>query len=639
MSTIGRQFKPKRSFANGVDNTTPLESPEIANTLSEGLNCEMVDSDIIKTRNGFTAITLDKNNYIIREGIEYVKSNGTRENIVYLESTTITGNSGILGRIVGDTIVNITTGLPDGIKPCMIQAGVLLFVFNGTSDFIYDGSTTRQIGIDYPTTPPSLIQLPSGNLNEGGFYVYVYTYYNSITGAESSPSLPSETFTTGTTANNQTGIQISVTPGNSLLADTIVVYRTVSGGTTFYYDGETYISATNYYSFVSDQGLGTELELDNSRLPEAAQFAVLVDNRLFVGGFKSNPNRLQHSKIGINGTMYESFQIADIVDCNINDGDTIIGLGKMGTKVGVVKSRKAGKLIPLDSSSGLLQTGGSQKYIYKELPEDCTATNHHSIFNLGGNMGWLGTDNVYLSDGLEVRPVANRIRNTIRQLNFNQSYKFSSYTIAYNHQQLFSVVRSGQTEPDYQLVVHYKDFPTLGWTMWGPGSNPTTHPGIPLASIWSATLNNVEQPYFGSSNSNGKVYQLGLGTSDGGYPIYFSVKDQWEAGADAMTRKSFQSVKYLATTNAASPNNIIYNTWEEDGKDYVVKTQTSTITPSIMWNTANWDTFNWAGTIFTLVRFYPNRKTFLGRFGCYNDKLDSPIAIKSMRLLYRPVQE
>ena len=636
MSTIGRQYKPQRSFINGVDNTTPLESPEITNTLSECINGEMVDNDIIKTRPGFIGITNINSNYIIREGIEYTKSDGTKEQIVYLESTTPTGTSGILGRINDPVIDNITTGLPDGIKPCMIQAGSLLFVFTGVSDFLYDGSVTRQIGIDAPTVEPQIRQLISGSLNDSGYYVFTYCYRNSKTGAISSPSLPSATIINGT---SNSGIQVQVTPGSPTTADTIDIYRTVSGGTVYYYDGSTSITSTTYDSIIEDTGLGTELELDNSRLPEAAKFGILMDNRLFIGGFKSNPNRIQHSKIGINGTMFESFQIADIIDCNINDGDITLGLGKMGTKVGVLKSRRVGKLIPIEQALQGLEIGGSQKYIYKELSTECTGANHHSIFNIGGIMGWLGTDNIYASDSLDVRPIANRIRNTIRRLNHTQDYKCSSFEINHTQQVIISVIRPGQVESDYQLVLHYKDYPILGWTMFSSGINPNTHPGIPIGCIWEVTISGIKEIYFGSNNSNGKIYQYNVGTNDDNYPIYWSIKGQWETGPDAMGRKAFQSIKYLATTKAASPNNILTNTWEENGYEYVVKSETSTISTSNKWGTFKWKAKKWAGSKFTNVQFFPNRKAFLGRFGCYNDDLDAPFSIKSMRMLYRPLSE
>jgi len=639
MTTISRQYLPKRSFSNGVDNTTPIESPEIKNTLSTGLNVVMVDSDILKTRPGYVGITAAKSGYIIRNGIQYAKQDGTKEQIVYLESTTITGSSGILGRVVGDTIVNITTGLPDGLKPCMVQAGALLFVFTGVEDFLYDGTSTRQIGITEPSVAPSLNSLTSGNLNDGGFYVYVYKYRNSVTGAQSSPSLPSPTLTAGTQVLGTNGINIKVTPGDSDTADTIDIYRTASGGTTYFFEGSTTIDATSYTSQTSDAGLGDQLELDDSRLPEAATFAILADNRLFVGGFSSNKSRLQYSKIGINGTMFESFQIADLIDCNINDGEAVIGIGRVGTKIGVLKETKAGKLLPLDVSTGGIETGGSKKYIYKELNDICTSTSFSTIFSIGDKMAWLGRDNIYMTDGFEIKPVANRIRNTIRTFNFEQSYKFSVYEYLYPNQVILSVVRNGELEPDYQVVGHYINFPTIAWTMFGPGADPTTHPGLPIACIWSVTINGLQQPYFGSSNSNGKVCQYDVGTNDDGDPIYFLVKDQWEPGIDAMGIKGFQSVKYLATTLAASPNNILTNTWEENGREYVVKTEAATVASSTKWNSNKWGTFKWAGHKYSTIKFFPNRKAYIGRFGFYNTALDSPFSIKSMRLLYRQISE
>jgi len=634
MATKSKQYLPTRTFINGVDNTTPLESENIANTLSECLNGEMINADIIKTRNGYTTVTGAKGNYIPREGIDYIKPDGTIETIVYLVSTTATGNSGILARKNGTTLDSIKTGLPDGIKPCMLQVRTALFVFTGEEDFQYDGTTTKQIGIDAPTVIPTIHSNISGDLNIDGHYLYVYTYYNTLSGAESSPSLPSATLDAG--ANG--GITIQITPGNSL-SDQIKVYRTVSGGSIFFLDGTADIDATTYESTISDAVLGDELEIDNERLPEPAKFAILLDSRLFVGGFASNPNRIHHSKIGINGSMFESFQATDFIDCDLNDKDKIIGLGLIDTKVGVVKEKKVGKLIPLDLTIGGLETGGSTKYLYRRLSDDCTGTNHHSIFEVAGKMGWLGKDNIYMTNGVDVVPIASRIRDTIRSLNKDQAYKASSVVISSNLQIIISATREGKTEPDYQLIAHYQNYPVIAWTMFSPGPINSSHPGLPIASIWETTINNQTEHYFGSSNSNGKVCRYNYGTNDDGDPIYFRVKCQWEPGRDAMMLKSFHSIKYLATTNSASPDNILNNTWEENGSESVVKTETATITTSTKWATAKWATFKWAGLIYSAISFFPNRKAYVGRFGFYNDDLDAQFAIKAMRLLYRIITE
>lgn len=639
MPTKSRQFKPKRSFINGVDTTTPLESPDIANTLSECLNGEMIDQDIIRTRNGYQSYTTAKAGYIVSNGIEYTKSDGVKETIIYLVSTTKTGTSGILCREVNGTLVNITTGLPDTYKPCMVQAGVLLFVFNGVEDFVYDGISTRQIGIDAPEVAPQIKQLIKGSLNDEGFYIFTYRYRNSITGARSSPSLPSATITSGKSSKNQSGIRIRVTPGDPETADKIDIFRSVSGGTIFFYDGTVDIDKTTYDSVLSDTALGDQLELDDSRLPEAARFAVLSENRLFVGGFESNKGRIQHSKIGKDGPLYESFQIADLIDCNITDGSPLVGLGIVGGKVGVLKHNKFGRLIPVDLSFGGLETGGSSKFVYREIDDPCTALNHFSIFSIEGNMGWMGTDNIYMSDGYVVKPIANRIRNTIRTFNFTESDKFYAYRYGQESQVIFGCVRSGVTVSDYQLVAHYKNTPIIGFTMFSPGIDASTHPGIRASAIWDITLSNQKQPVLGTNDGNALICRYNYGSNDNGNPIYFSVKDQWEPGIDAMAKKSFHSIRYLAFTNAKDTFNYLNNTWEEDGREFAVKTEKQIIFTATKWGTEKWGTFKWSGRKYTNVSFFPNRKAYLGRFGVWNDELNAQFYIKSARIMYRLLQE
>ena len=175
--------------------------------------------------------------------------------------------------------------------------------------------------------------------------------------------------------------------------------------------------------------------------------------------------------------------------------------------------------------------------------------------------------------------------------------------------------------------------------MFGPGDDPSTHPGLQTSAWWSTTINDLEEAYVGSSNGDGRILQYGNSSSDNDNPIHFEIKDQWEPGIDAMGLKSFQSVKYLATTGAASPNNTLMNTWEENGEEVVVKSQSSSVTTATKWAAKLWAAFKWSKLSYSLISFFPNRKSNLARWGCYNKTIDSPMAIKSMRVLYRNISE
>ena len=626
-------------FANGVDNTTVIDSPDIAGTLSVALNCDLVDDSLIKRRDGYTTASNAWSTRRIRGGFQYTNVSGESENLVYGEDSTLTGTSGILARLETDgTFTTLQSGLKDGIKPVFIQVDVRCFIFNGDQNLVYDGTNVRQSGIGLPSLAPTQNALIDGNLNTDGAYFFVYRYLNSTTGARSSPSPASETFTTGSVAA-QAGIRINVTPGDSSEADLIEVFRSTAGGQVLFLDGTTAIANSTYDSTVTNAGLGIELELDDSRLDAPAKFAVLLDNKIFAGGFGSqSKNAIRPSKYGINGVMPESYQVGDEIQCNPNDGDELRGLGLAGSRVIVIKKKSIGALIPTELSIGGLQRGGTEKYIYREISNEFRGLTHHTIVSLGSFCLILGRDNFYLTDGVELKRIGRRITKTIKSLNFLYAHKFSVITKSDNEQILFSVCRGGQTEPDFQFVAHYKNFPNrLPFTFYGPGTDTSTHPGVIAASFWDVTLEGEQYTYFGSSQADGRVYQLGIGASDNGSGIYWDCRLPWDGAKNPIAQKVFHSYYLiLATTGPVASSNITFS-FEENTIELAVKTKVSSVvTTAATWNNVTWTNFNWAGLVFKVIKFFPNRRAFLGRFGFKNTTADQNFAIKAVGRVIQP---
>lgn len=98
---------------------------------------------------------------------------------------------------------------------------------NGASGSMkaYDGTTLRNWGITAPANAPTL-SLAGTGLTCLASYYYCYTYYNSSTGHESSPSPVSACLTPFT--NQQ--VSIAVTGSADTQVDKIRIYRTTDGG-------------------------------------------------------------------------------------------------------------------------------------------------------------------------------------------------------------------------------------------------------------------------------------------------------------------------------------------------------------------------------------------------------------------------
>ena len=624
------------SFIEGVDNTTAIGSDELRGTLSIAENTDLVDESLAKKRAGYTNVTT-WSSFNIRGGLEYKNVDGNRQNLVYGESSTLTGSSGILGTFSGTTSpTTLRSGLLDGVKPSLCQYRSLAFLFNGRDNLLFDGNTVRQIGIDAPTSAPTFITNITGEQVPSGSYLFAYAYYNSQTGAESNLSPISDSFVAGATAS-LAGFRIGVAAGSATTADKIRIYRSVSGGQILFFEDEVDITETSFDSVALDAGLGTEAELDNSRLSEAAKFGIVADNRLFVGGFASNPNRVQYSKVGISGPMPESFQALDFIDCNINDGDRVVGLGKAGDNVVVIKERSVGRLIRVASDTGGLERQGSVKYLYEEFSSEVTGLSHHLILSLDNIVLWFGRDDIYGTDGSQIFRFGKRVRNTIKSLDFNLAYKWSSLVKTDSQQLIFAVTKEGKSECDFQFVGHYRNFPKIAFTFYTAGPDTTTHPGLVVGSFFSVTTNGLTKFYFGTASANGKIHQMDIGDNDNGYAIYWKMGLPWDGGRQKMAKKHFHSYYLFAAGSGVSPNNTIIHKLETNTNSITVATATSTLVgTNPLWSSVKWSQFNWADVRFNPLKFFPNKKAYFARYTFENTYANQPVAVRALAGVWQP---
>lgn len=619
------------TFSQGIDDTTVVNSKDIQGTLSVALNADLVDDSLCIKRRGYTLVNsaADWGTRRVRGGLEYTLDLNTKQVLVYGEGDTVTGTSGILAKLNGTAApTSIRTGLLDNIKPSIIQFRNLAFVFTGSESFLYDGTVTRQIGITAPTVAPSFTTTINGDLNQSASYLFSYTYYNSTTGAESSPS-PLLTASTGATGTTD-GIRIGLTPGDTTTADKILIYRSVGNGSVLFLEGETLISASTYDSIVADSALSDQLELDNSRLADSPKYATAVDNRIFLAGFQNNPNRIQYSKVGLNGSMPESYQLLDFVDCNINDGDKIVGIGSVNNLVIVIKEKSFGRLTKMTSIDSGLELQGSTKYIYEEISNETTAVGHHCATVLDNLYVWMGFDDIYASNGSQLLRVGRRIRSTIKSLNFTHSHKFSAINKKDSQQIIFSTVSTNATEPDFQIVGHYRNLPTVAFTYYSPGTDRDLHPGLRAGHLMEVTQNKSKIVYFGSSDAVGRVYQMDSGTNDNTKGIYWDVRLPWEGHKNPSAKKMFHSLYAFVFGNGN--NYSVTMSFEQDNEANIVKSVSGSLfsTPNSFWDSSFWNTFYWASLRFIPVRFFPHLKAYFGRYGFQNYNADEPVAIKGV---------
>lgn len=568
----------------------------------------------------------------ITAGIEYkTPSNAIRE-VVF--GTTGLAAGGTIGFNNAGTISTILGSLSGTARGFFVQLGNLLGYFNGVdAPVIYDGTTTRQMGITRPTTAPAFVSASAaGSLVPLSSYSWAYTFYNSVTGAESTPS---DLLTYALTGGNDE-VSFTVEAGDSNTADTVRIYRTYANGNQLFLEQEQTIGTTAISSTLSDDSLTTALEIDNSRVTdfagsENAKFPCLAANRLFLA---TGENEIRHSKIGQSGPMFESFEVSAKVDTKGTYGnrDTLVGIGHAGDVPIVLKDSSFGRLEPTGLPDSTLPTD-KVRYLYTEMSDNVGAVCHAAQCEVLGELLWLAKDNIYATDGRQFRAVATPISSFLRTCGYltTQTSRISAVNDTRNQRVIFSLFVDGlATHPVYQVVGDYRKYPTFRWSIYRPGTNTTTHPGIPVGCLY--TLRNTSDKQIevrvGNCLSNGKLYQLNTGYNDDGSAIHFRLKTRAYSFGQPMHMKLFKQAEGQAIgdgNNYSLTMSSIYDLTDvlEDPQVF------SLAATGDVWDTGIWDTSTWSSGLLTMIEYQPHRKAKFQQLVFEQASSDAPVEILS----------
>lgn len=512
--------------ALGMDTTSPLMSvPQ--GYVRDAANCNLgLVSGYIK-RDGYSEITTsDWGSNRITLGAEFRKPSGELITVLYGKATG--GSTGKLGTVAagGVSVADLVTGLSDEARPSFVQFEGRLFSYNGADNgILYDGTVTRQIGITAPVAAPTGTPSAGGALFAGN-YVFAYTYYNSATQAESSPSPLSLAITAA--ALDQ--ITLTLVAGSSVTADKIRVWRSVAGGNQLFLDAEIPVASTSHASQISDEELGRPLEIDNSRLSDVTsakgKFAIVANNRVFL---VTGRNEVRYSAKGLEASMPETFQAKAVVSTigTYGDGDDIVGLGNIGERVIVVKRRSIGILQPIDLPAFNSEVD-TQGYYYVEISDSVGGVSHWAGGQVEGEYVFAGRDLVWATNGQTVRRVSDPVQATIRALGWTPSQVSAvSFGNDLKHRRIYLQVflESDDTVPKITLVGDYQQYPNFRWTYYRPGTDEAVHPGIKAGCFINVTnsIDGSPDVWFGNAAANGKIYKMNVAGNDDGAAIDFKL--------------------------------------------------------------------------------------------------------------------
>lgn len=597
--------------ANGMDTTTPLMNMQ-PGFVRRAYNSNLgLLSGYIKRSGYVDFLTSVWTGYSIVNGQEFRKNDGTIEMVLAGKSSTNVD----LGRIAsgGSSVSTFSTGYSTS-RPAFVQFGNRMAMFNGSDDpIVYDGNTVRQLGITFPASAPTGVATTGGNLTAGS-YVWFYTYYNSVTKAESSPS---DAFQAVVSTGDK--MTLTVLPGDSGTADTIRIWRTVSGGNEAFLDTTDLISATSIVSEQDDNLLDRPMEIDNSRLEDVTdgkgKYPVVTTTRVFV---VTDRNEIRFSKLGFDGPMFESFEakgFCSTID-RFGDANDIIGLGTVGELIIVIKRRSIGKLQPLTLSQ-VNSSVDTQTYQYVEISDSVGGVTHFAGGKVENEFIWLTPSMVYATDGNSVRPIAEYFQATIKSLGFSatQLEQISFGNDTKFRRCYFAVFAdSNDAAPTLVAVADYqqnseKGPPNFRWSLYGPGVDSSTHPGI-QAGCFIQKGNSVSgglDMLFGNLALNGHLYKMNTGNTDVGLGIYWEIVTRPHSLSRPNNIKLFKALLGTAQGNGDDYAITMAPIWDLSATEDTGFTQ-QLIDAASEWDVALWDVDSWASDSTTELRLDVHRK-------------------------------
>lgn len=290
-------------------------------------------------------------------------------------------------------------------------------------------------------------------------------------------------------------------------------FTNISGATSLTADTDINfeMAADALYTFNQVDG---SLKYDGSSASAASSIPVTLyakwyHNYMFVAGNSSNPNRLYFSNVDDPDT----WDAADYIDINPNDGDEITGLHVLGDELVITKRNRVWVLTGFTTAS----------FAVTDIAERITGFGgiaHRSMANIGNDLFFLS----FIGDVPHIRSlqrtrysvniaggiVTDDIQGTMEGLNSAQLDRAASI---FDGRRLYMAIPNASDT--YNSLVLVYDTIHKGFTRW-TGINP---------SNWViSTIGGKQEIYFQEASADSKVYKLDSSTSDNGAAIDFQYK-------------------------------------------------------------------------------------------------------------------
>lgn len=348
-----------------------------------------------------------------------------------------------------------------------------------------DGAVVMDAGIPAPTSAPTTVEGAAGALAAGA-YIYVITFLNSATGAESDFGTKSTSLTI--TADKKIDLTaIPVSSNGQVNARNI--YRTEADqtGEYFFVAQLTDNTTTTYTDNVKDEDLDTRASLDNGLPPGSLIFCEAWAERLWV----MNKETVFFSRAGLPESMSADFSIPILV----NDGHVLRGMAAQADRLIVGKTNKMHYIRGDDESNFGRHTLSDRHGLFAG----------HSLVVVEGVAFWFGGTDFFLNDGTKTLSIGNPfVRDTIDAMTDAEKEILVSWVFEELNWYCTAAPTSGLI-----LVANYK---TQTWTIFEHGSL-----GAPVycTTVADADFGTIMYAVF----ADGFLYQWHSGIDDNGQAI------------------------------------------------------------------------------------------------------------------------
>lgn len=485
-------------------NDTDEEIKLPPNMLVDVLNYSYVKNGIT-TREGFEEHSVSglPTDEAINALYKFTKDDGQ----VYLLVVT---DGGVYVQGAVGVFTALTTGLASGYPfYTTTLSNRAIISSEGNAPRKCDGATVLPLAVTAPVAAPTSAVGGVGVLT--GDYRYKITFVSAL-GAETNPSPASATVTPATELINLSNIPLG---GTDVVSRK--VYRTLSGGTLFYYlDTIGNNTATAYSDNIPDSQVSTDLAPWTYDTPPSGLRFLTAYKKYLFGVTRGEPTVLYHSYSSTPETFYTDASLGFILDIGGEDGEEIIGLAPLRDNLYVFKDRSTWPII------------GSTPDDFQVIPQPINQSlslHHRSIsvvdYGQGDMLVGVNQWGFFAFDGYSFRDLGVQkdagvnISGFWSTIDKNQLRWATGYNDTANKQYLCFLRRAGMGYNDRVLVWDYYHNSLSIWTLKGN-----------TMEEWNGEL------LFGSSQADGKIHKVGGLNDDGAAIEQIAELPWWDAGKE-----------------------------------------------------------------------------------------------------------